>query len=95
MRNPNTTISPADKMTRAELVAVVATEDARRAGIFARLDVRVRNIELDRELSAALLGAVPLSAPIRLMPVEDYDRTFDLTTTRIADSLGLCTGGRS
>jgi hypothetical protein len=75
-------------MTRAELVAV-ATEEARRAGIFARLDVRVQTYELDRELSAALLGAVPLTAPVRLMPVEDFDRTFTLDATKMADALGL------
>ena len=88
MRNPNQTMSPADKMTRAELVQV-AQEEARRAGLFARLDVRVQTYELDRELGAALLGAVPLSAPVRLMPVEDFDRTFSLDATAMANALGL------
>lgn len=86
--DPNKTISPADKVTRAELVAV-ATEEARRAGLFARLNLRLQGHELDRELGPALLGAVPLSEPVRLMPVEDFDRTFSLTASRIADELGL------
>lgn len=86
--DPNKTISPADKMTRAELVAV-ATEEARRDGLFARLNSRLQGLDLDWELGAALLGAVPLSGPVRLMPVEDFDRTFSLTASRIADELGL------
>ena len=88
MRNPNQTISPAERMTRAEIMAE-AQEEARRAGLFTRLDVRVQTYELDRELGAALLGAVPLSAPVRLMPVEDYDRTFSLDATTMANALGL------